>query len=466
MLVELYKDLCKNERWYNAYCSTGEKSNGKIFFFFNTNYRKLLSFEEGYYVLKNVENVERSSWEHSSSHGQEIEKQHTVNMLKSKIFSKNANVYYRSKKGFAYSDMLAKDFSYDEKWLMTYLTILNGYFANVPNYIFERTKVILKMMEERGVSREAYTKLLKNFINTYENHSNNNIFESDYLFFDTFYQNFEGIDFLKLFLEASEEERKELKLYVAEQRKDRVATKKQIDTISYKYKSTGSYTRATLIDNAKIQYFTLLIMDGTYSDYQEFYQSVTEKFRQLYPSINVHEILSFIENHKSVYELIFNELFGNVQYSLNFGRKEDETVSDQSVDLDQRIDDTEAEAVNTYHKVSTVLKNLAKANSNYKCELEDFFDCQYFTSKESHKHYVEVHHLIPRAVGNDFESSIEVVENYVTLCPKCHRLVHLGEDVERKPALHYLYLKRHEKLKERGLDITEKQLKKYYLIEE
>ena len=79
--------------------------------------------------------------------------------------------------------------------------------------------------------------------------------------------------------------------------------------------------------------------------------------------------------------------------------------------------------------------------------------------------YVEVHHLIPRAVGNDFENSIEVVENYVALCPHCHRLIHLGEDVERRPALHNLYIKRKDLLHEKGLDISEKELKEYYLFD-
>ena len=164
-----------------------------------------------------------------------------------------------------------------------------------------------------------------------------------------------------------------------------------------------------------------------------------------------------------MYKLIYEELFDIIQYSLNF--RDEKEVNEQDVDLNEKIDDTDMYAVEKYNRVSTVLKKLAKVNSNYRCELEDFYGCQYFTSKESHKNYVEVHHLIPRAVGNDFENSIEVVENYVTLCPHCHRLVHLGEDVERKPALHNLYLKRKELLHEKGLDISEKDLKDYYLIE-
>ena len=175
------------------------------------------------------------------------------------------------------------------------------------------------------------------------------------------------------------------------------------------------------------------------------------------------KILSFIENHQEVYKLIYEEIFNIVQYSLNF--REEKEINEADINLEEKIDDTDVNSVEKYNKVSTVLKKLAKTNSNYRCELEDFFGCQYFTSKESHRNYVEVHHLIPRAVGNDFENSIEVVENYVTLCPHCHRLIHLGEDVERKPALHNLYIKRRELLHEKGLDISEKELNEYYLIE-
>ena len=158
---------------------------------------------------------------------------------------------------------------------------------------------------------------------------------------------------------------------------------------------------------------------------------------------------------------------GLLQISKNESSRQirEKEINEADINLEEKIDDTDVNSVEKYNKVSTVLKKLAKTNSNYRCELEDFYGCQYFTSKESHKNYVEVHHLIPRAVGNDFENSIEVVENYVTLCPHCHRLIHLGEDVERKPALHNLYIRRKELLREKGLDISEKELNEYYLIE-
>lgn len=461
-LVDIYKDLCRNNRWYDAYCSTGENSNGKILYFLNTNYRNLWVFETGYDVFKEIENIGRDQWIHHENHGEEKEKQHTVNMLKSKIFSRASNKYYRNKKGLAFGDMLDSDFSKEERWILIYLTILNGYFANIPNYIDVRSNEIVNFMEKRGVSKEKYISILKNFIDSCDI-GTEEIFMNDYLYFDSFYKDFEDIDFLQMFINASDAEKKELKEYVQSRPRNREITKEETCTISYKYKSTGSYVKSTLVDNAKIQYFSLILLNNSYKNYEDFIDYALFRYNETYKNIDIEKIKSFIADHEAVYKLIYEELFDIIQYSLNF--RDEKEVNEQDVDLNEKIDNTDMYAVEKYNRVSTVLKKLAKVNSNYRCELEDFYGCQYFTSKESHKNYVEVHHLIPRAVGNDFENSIEVVENYVTLCPHCHRLVHLGEDVERKPALHNLYLKRKELLHEKGLDISEKDLKDYYLIE-
>ncbi len=461
-LLNVYKDLCKNDRWYNAYCSTGENSNGKILFFLNTNYRNLWVFEAGYNVFKEIENIGRDQWIHNENHGEEKEKQHTVNMLRSKIFSRAANKYYRNKKGLTFGDMLEGNFSKEERWIIIYLTILNGYFANMPNYIKIRSNDIVNMMEKRGINKKDYIDMLKDFIDSCDI-GDTEIYMHDYLYFDSFYKNFEDIDFLQVFINASDAERTKLKEYVKSQPKNREITKKETCTISYKYKSTGSYVKSTLIDNAKIQYFSLILLNDTYEDYKSFIDYALKKYSEIYKGIDIKKIKKFIDSHEAVYKLIYEEVFNIVKYSLNF--REEKEVNEQEVNLNEKIDDTDASSFDKYNKVSTVLKKLAKTNSNYRCELEDFFGCQYFTSKESHRNYVEVHHLIPRAVGNDFENSLEVVENYVTLCPHCHRLLHFGEDVERKPALHNLYLKRKELLHEKGLDISEKELKDYYLIE-
>ena len=43
-----------------------------------------------------------------------------------------------------------------------------------------------------------------------------------------------------------------------------------------------------------------------------------------------------------------------------------------------------------------------------------------------------VHHLIPLRMQHDFENSLDVVGNIVSICPNCHRLIHYGRDKDKK----------------------------------
>ena len=65
-------------------------------------------------------------------------------------------------------------------------------------------------MKKRGINREKYISILKNFIDSCDI-GKEEIFMHDYLYFDSFYKEFEGIDFLQIFINARDYERKELK---------------------------------------------------------------------------------------------------------------------------------------------------------------------------------------------------------------------------------------------------------------
>ena len=96
--------------------------------------------------------------------------------------------------------------------------------------------------------------------------------------------------------------------------------------------------------------------------------------------------------------------------------------------------------------------------------------CKYFTSKDSSKNYLEIHHLIPREFSNEYDKSIEVLGNYIALCPHCHRLLHFAVDRERSSALTYLFNKHKDELRKLELlykdDEKElKKLKEFYHID-
>ena len=92
--------------------------------------------------------------------------------------------------------------------------------------------------------------------------------------------------------------------------------------------------------------------------------------------------------------------------------------------------------------------------------------CKYFTAKENNHNYLEIHHLIPREFANDFDSPIEILDNYVALCPNCHRKIHLAVDKERLHMINTLYMDRKEKLLGHGLNIELKELYRYYKIDD
>ena len=56
----------------------------------------------------------------------------------------------------------------------------------MPNYINVRSNEIVNIMEKRGVSKEKYISILKNFIDSCDI-GTEEIFMNDYLYFDSFF---------------------------------------------------------------------------------------------------------------------------------------------------------------------------------------------------------------------------------------------------------------------------------------
>lgn len=76
--------------------------------------------------------------------------------------------------------------------------------------------------------------------------------------------------------------------------------------------------------------------------------------------------------------------------------------------------------------------------------------------------YTEPHHLIPISKYRDFDYSVDVMENIVSLCSHCHNLLHYGRFEDKKPILKKLYNERIDALRACGLDLTLEKLESYY----
>ncbi|HKM06538.1 MAG TPA: HNH endonuclease [Sphaerochaeta sp.] len=80
-----------------------------------------------------------------------------------------------------------------------------------------------------------------------------------------------------------------------------------------------------------------------------------------------------------------------------------------------------------------------------------------FTAKATLCRYVEGHHLIPLQRQTLFPYSLDVYANVVSLCPNCHRLLHLAIKTEKKYYLDRLFDERKARLVSSGIDISHKE---------
>ncbi len=131
------------------------------------------------------------------------------------------------------------------------------------------------------------------------------------------------------------------------------------------------------------------------------------------------------------------------------------------------IDETSETGRLKVKAIYNLRKKQARLLSKYTCALEKINNCRpiYFTAKMTEKNYLELHHLIPREFRNDFSYSIEALANYITLCPRCHRQIHLAVDRERKHLINALYEQRKDRLAIVGLKLELNEIYDYYRID-
>lgn len=100
----------------------------------------------------------------------------------------------------------------------------------------------------------------------------------------------------------------------------------------------------------------------------------------------------------------------------------------------------------------------ALSHADYQCEIDRAHPT--FLRRNSSKPYTEPHHLIPMAFSDDFDVSLDVEENIVSLCSNCHNQIHYGQGAEE--LIIQLYNERIDLLRSVGIDLSLEQLLKYY----
>jgi 5-methylcytosine-specific restriction protein A len=102
----------------------------------------------------------------------------------------------------------------------------------------------------------------------------------------------------------------------------------------------------------------------------------------------------------------------------------------------------------------------AISNADFKCENDPNHET--FLSSVTSKQFVEAHHLIPMEFQGEFEASIDVPENIISLCPNCHRAFHNSINETKTALIRKFFQQRKDLLKERDINLTENELLEHY----
>lgn len=94
------------------------------------------------------------------------------------------------------------------------------------------------------------------------------------------------------------------------------------------------------------------------------------------------------------------------------------------------------------------------ARAGFKCEVGDH---ETFLRKKNSLPYTEPHHLIPLQYDDQFEYSLDVEANIVSLCSNCHNKIHYGADIEHMIRL--LWEQRKDELEAAGLLVMKSGIK-------
>ena len=454
-ILDYYIERSKDSSWVEKFQSTSDRNEGKVFQFTNTNFRTIGSYKTIFNKFINYVGIDRKDWDKNIKTGQEVAKQHVVRMRQSKLFKSKKSLYLLTHKGESFRNMLEMQFSKNEEWLLIYFYLLNSYFNLTPLYIKKRVDSLFNLFQEQDYSSSELILTFEKYLLT-RIKNNNDLFSEDIFWLITFHKD---PDFISIFKNSTIEEKNKLKFYV----QDKQESKNYEDLIVKKYKENGQFTINTFNDELKIIYFTKLIIDSKAKELKSLSDLLITKYKEFNP-VNYSRLIDFISSEEDIFEIILNEFNGNIEediLSLDYEFHKEKEPMQLSED---KIDDTSTKNIREIAKVSSVLKRMAKERNSYRCELEILNECKYFTSRENDKNYLEVHHLIPREFSNEYEDSIEVIDNYVALCPHCHRLIHFGKDRERFSAIKYLHSLRAGDLFSKGLDAPIEVLKVFYDI--
>lgn len=461
LLLDYYKNMWDNADIAKKYWQCGAQDFGNILWFMNVNFRTLSpAFENAYNRLKQEEGHTAAEFATVDSHGQSAVKQHTVRMRQMWLFYIDENGCYRcSKRGKVFEQIMGDaKLSTEEKDLFCYLFMLASEFNTTAKYLFQRTNECFTFYQDAGYSINDILAMQRDFIEYSQKEGIRiaDLADRDYFYIINLYRPYRQTDFLKQFIQSTEEDKNELKQYV----QSNIREHRSCCILSKKYETSGNFNKPMIINCTWILYITKRLQLLGAISYNEFIAAILNFYGELF-DIDTPKLSDILSEHRNIFETIYNILYDvAIKGEPNLLTEEE---------INKVVDPTDLAGQAHQNQVSDILKQMAKEKSNYRCALESIEGCSrhYFTSKRENQNYVEVHHFIPREFASEFEHTIEILDNYVTLCPCCHRKIHHAVDRERQHMILAIYNQRKDILEQDGIHVeNESKLLGFYKFDQ
>jgi len=142
----------------------------------------------------------------------------------------------------------------------------------------------------------------------------------------------------------------------------------------------------------------------------------------------------YIYINKSIYTHL-ESLYKNADYSDMF--------------FEHSLRDTNRSIAKKRVKRDASLIDTAKKRDNYSCVLNK----NHTTFVSGTRPYVEGHHVIPMYQQKNYDFLLDDIENIASLCPNCHREIHLSDD--KKEILSKLYLYQKKYMTEKDISVRD-----------
>lgn len=219
------------------------------------------------------------------------------------------------------------------------------------------------------------------------------------------------------------------------------------EKILYKERTERGYSGAYNFVPSSIAIFTPIKPNELKSVWDKF-----KGFNQSSQNLDINQFNSFSN-------LLLNK---NFRYVLEENRDEEyfqEEIERTEIDSSILVEDIPREPIIGKYNHSLTIKWKRNHVTSKKAIVLAGFKCEYdnshmfFKSSTSGENYVEAHHLIPMEFQKQFENSLDVEANIISLCALCHKKVHHSTMEEKKPILKKLFLERRNRLEKCEISI-------------